>query len=712
MKKFSLPRISEYCRVETFDETEAKELEKNGFERLRSRRFGRKIVLKKKKEEWVKFEDEIKSFLEALEFRDVEGGYLGRYPIEVYGGSEGTFLIIDCTMKEEPGFKSIRSKILQNAAKKRDLRRAVRSRFGGKYKEIKFIVAMKGIEVSEEDEDEARNQGITVWDERYIDMNKKLFKSAGPLVAYWILKELGARPKRIRDGARRSARRRRREKRHYEIPAFRIKGKDGYYFNFLMDAYSLAKAGYVSRMLAGEKGYQRILYPSKVNKIARFVEDGGSFPNNIIVNWKGLKFRPKKRLSKDITFGMVRVPNKYASAEIVDGQHRVYGIWKANQHYGGLAITAFTNLEPSDQAIMYDVINRTQKPVEANEIWALYPVTKPFSREAWIFTVARKFNGKGIFEKKIYIPGISKMRKIDYPIYLANFCDGIKKHSRLLHHFGIEKEGIPLNKFKRASETARKILDGFFTFISEVGNKVSSEWERFSFSNNGSVVMLRHLGYFFDYLASFYRIDPTNTKKVLKKKSLLEERLKEFYSGNASKIDELIRDTSSEGGRVELAERMGVVIENDNPGYGGEGVKKRKKTPEYMLLDELEKELRKCIIDALSKISEDWKEKLPSGVRERAEQKEKRDRKKGIPIRENLLCYVGFSEYKVIIYENWGVFKEIFDEKAFVGKLEELEPIRDALRHVGRALTGDEITRLKLYSRDIRRKIEKWRKST
>jgi DGQHR domain-containing protein len=693
MRDFRLTPVKETVVVEVPTEREAREYERKGYRRSPYRSHG-KIVLKKKRTKWEKFEEEIRSFLRDLGFLDTEGagGELGKYQIDAWGGLGSTFLVIDCVVKNEPGFKSLRQKILALAGKSSELKREVRRKYG--YNEVKFVLATKDIEVTREDEELARRKRVKIWEDSYIDMNKKLFKSAGNLVAYWILRELDAKPIYID-----------KSEGYLEIPAFKVRESNGFRYTFEISALALAQLGYVPRILSTRGGYQRILYPAKVTKIAKYIEDGGQIPNNIIVNCDHLEFTCTQKLSDDLEYGMVRIPKIYASVEIIDGQHRVYGFWKANvsRH---LSVTAYKGMKFSEQAEMYETINRTQKPVEANEIWALYPTTEPSSVEAWITKLAIKLNEEGIFKNKIYIPGVSKRPRKAYSLYLANLCDGIRKHSRLVHYFHID-DSTPQKVKEEALKKAHKIINEFFRFIIKRSKKYSRKWESgFCLTNNGSVVMLRLLRYLLDYLHSC-GIDPArNLRKVRQNLSILEKGLNGFFSSRKSDINELIRETSSEGGRVDLAARIGVSIAEDYPGFGGNEVAKKIAEPPFKILQDFETKLRNCIITSLKKKKEKWEEAIPSSILERARMKEKSEREKGLPPRDNLLCYVEFSDYKGIIYENWDVFKEVFGDKAFVKKIEELEPIRNILYHNARALRDEEMRRLELYVGDLLQKIQ------
>ena len=68
-----------------------------------------------KKKRAIRFEEKIKSFLERLEFDNVDGAkdsfQINGIQVDVVGGHEDTLLIIECTMKQELGRKSVRDKI-------------------------------------------------------------------------------------------------------------------------------------------------------------------------------------------------------------------------------------------------------------------------------------------------------------------------------------------------------------------------------------------------------------------------------------------------------------------------------------------------------------------------------------------------------------------------------------------------------------------------
>jgi predicted S18 family serine protease len=124
----------------------------------------------------------------------------------------------------------------------------------------------------------------------------------------------------------------------------------------------------------------------------------------------------------------------------------------------------------------------------------------------------------------------------------------------------------------------------------------------------------------------------------------------------------------------------------------------------HLQLDELENALRKCIKSNLEKISKNWWiERIPPDIRQKAEERQKKDE-----LKRELIQYLDFADYAKIITkrDNWReVFQNVFKEQEVMrGKLKELEPIRNAVRH-GRKLTAEQKEKLKIYSRDITRQI-------
>ncbi|MGK7390813.1 MAG: DGQHR domain-containing protein [Candidatus Cyclobacteriaceae bacterium M2_1C_046] len=158
-----------------------------------------------------------------------------------------------------------------------------------------------------------------------------------------------------------------------EVPA--VEGTMGTktYYMFSLEPHLLLKMGFVlHRTKANEAEmptYQRLLIPSRLKGITKFINNGGYFPNSIIVNFTNKKHKIKFEASvrsgdSKSRYGMLKIPNAYAIAYIIDGQHRIYGyantVYKENNT---VPVVAFKDLESTEQLEIFMDINQNQKAV-------------------------------------------------------------------------------------------------------------------------------------------------------------------------------------------------------------------------------------------------------------------------------------------------------------------------------------------------------------
>lgn len=127
---------------------------------------------------------------------------------------------------------------------------------------------------------------------------------------------------------------------------------------------------------------------------------------------------------------------------------------------------------------------------------------------------------------------------------------------------------------------------------------------------------------------------------------------------------------------------------------------------EYVRLYFLEKMLRRCVVDVLSRINEKWwKQNVPGDVRIEAERrKNEEEQKLGPTLNLHPIWYIDFMDYVEIITrgDNWKqAFEQIFKNKDdFRVTMQKLAPIRNKIAHM-RPLTGREKKNLDVLSEDI-----------
>lgn len=161
------------------------------------------------------------------------------------------------------------------------------------------------------------------------------------------------------------------------IPA--IQGKMGglTYYSFSIEPEKLLKIGYILHRTDANRNdmptYQRLIKKSRLKQIETFINNGGFFPNSVIIsidtNKKGLTFslsslQDEASISK---IGLLKLPQRYKSVYIIDGQHRLYGY--ANTQYketNTIPVVAFLDLAKNDQIKLFMEINENQKSVSKN----------------------------------------------------------------------------------------------------------------------------------------------------------------------------------------------------------------------------------------------------------------------------------------------------------------------------------------------------------
>lgn len=158
------------------------------------------------------------------------------------------------------------------------------------------------------------------------------------------------------------------------------------FYSFLISPDELLKIAYVghkaSRDIDNLETYQRMLQPRRLKKIAEYINGGGKFPTNIVVNLKtnkksAPKFEIKEKFDEK-ALGVLHLPPNYASAWIIDGQHRLYGYAYArgaegfNQDSTVLPVLAYENLPAEEEMNLFIDINSKQVKVSTGLLVELY----------------------------------------------------------------------------------------------------------------------------------------------------------------------------------------------------------------------------------------------------------------------------------------------------------------------------------------------------
>ncbi|KAF5036374.1 DNA-sulfur modification-associated [anaerobic digester metagenome] len=330
-----------------------------------------KTLLRKEKKHSKKFEDDIWCQFYELGYRKLnfdENFILpfsndpkNKKQIDIIAINDETVLLVECKssekLKKAPSFKDEFDLL---GLRIDGFRRAIQQTFGSNLK-VKYIFATRNLRVDAESEDMKRIEATKSFyygnnTYKYLNDLIKCYKGA----AFYQFLGLIFKNETI-------------NKDRVEIPA--IKGDMGgkKYFMFSIEPALLLKMGFIlHRTKVNESEfptYQRLLVPNRLNGITKFIDSGGYFPNSIIINFNSKKnqiqFESASKTSDSKScFGILKIPNSYGIAYIIDGQHRVYGY--ANSKYKStntIPVVAFDSLETSEQLKIFMDINENQKAV-------------------------------------------------------------------------------------------------------------------------------------------------------------------------------------------------------------------------------------------------------------------------------------------------------------------------------------------------------------
>ena len=238
------------------------------------------------------------------------------------------------------------------------LRKTALKQFPGR--KVKFIWAVHNYIMSPKDIQRMEEWGIIFFSDSTIDYYCELVRHLGTCARFQLLGNLLANTE-IKNMQN-------------KIPA--IKGRMGghEYYEFSIEPEKLLKIGYVLHRSEANKNmmptYQRIIKKKRLKEVQNFINNGGYFPNSLIISidtkGKGIQFdqsltKVDGALSK---LGILHLPKRYHSAYIIDGQHRLYGYSDTDySKTNTIPVVAFIDLDRTEQLKLFMDINENQKAV-------------------------------------------------------------------------------------------------------------------------------------------------------------------------------------------------------------------------------------------------------------------------------------------------------------------------------------------------------------
>ncbi len=363
---------TEYITIKVLH-NEVEDYEKKGYSEVS--RTAKKTTMNLKKDSGSQFEDDIWCMFYKLGFRTLnadENLHIQWGPnkedtqqLDVVAVGEDAIFVVECKATTTPKPGNFKKELNGMEQYKNGVADALKQIYGRK-KRVKFIFATRNYRFQEEGEDIQRmkQNGIFHLNDNSFNYISNLIKSYKEAVQYQF-HALMFKDELINDDK-------------IVIPA--LKGEMGgrTYYLFSIEPSKLLKVGFVLHRTKVNDSmaptYQRLLVPSRLKGITKFINDGGYFPNSIIINFgvedSGLDLHFTPSLGKTGTnaeFGFLYIPNAYGFAHIIDGQHRVYGYANSDHKDDNtIPVVAFENMLSEEQLKIFMDINENQKAVSKN----------------------------------------------------------------------------------------------------------------------------------------------------------------------------------------------------------------------------------------------------------------------------------------------------------------------------------------------------------
>lgn len=285
----------------------------------------------------------------------------GKRKIQVFAKDDETCFVVECKSREQRGTRSLQKELQETEESKKSISDSIRKHFGVGYKpKIIWVYVTSNIIWSQSDIEKANFCNIHVVTENDLQYFETFSNHLGTAGRFQFLSEFlqGQRIPNLEN---------------VRVPA--IKGRFGsrVFYSFAISPRHLLKISFVNHQAISHPdsgpAYQRMINKGRIKKIRDFISNGGFFPTNILVNFTDkcrFDYLQKENTIDDgIKFGWLYLPNKYKSAWIIDGQHRLYGFTNIDDKFldETLFVLAFEVLDKKTEAELFITINHEQKSV-------------------------------------------------------------------------------------------------------------------------------------------------------------------------------------------------------------------------------------------------------------------------------------------------------------------------------------------------------------
>ncbi|TVM13724.1 hypothetical protein DPQ33_18180 [Oceanidesulfovibrio indonesiensis] len=689
-----------------------------GWQILRKNKKSYRMALEKSKGEI--FEDKVWCLFADMGFKEINAdrnfkiNYEENFSkqIDVFCKDDDCALVIECTQAVKKTEKRLNQKLSEFSDIKSKIMGAVRNFYEDRNLKVKIIIATENIIWSPADIKKAESEDFFILDDTKLTYFKELTKKIKFAARYQLLAKVfsGIKINNM----------------EVEVPATQGKMGGITFYNFLIKPSDLLKIAYISHQtsmtMEDLETYQRMLKPDRLKKIGAYIDSGGQFPTNIVVNIKEkrpLKFEPMGKLN-DSSFGKLFLPKKYAVAWIIDGQHRLYGFTFSKrfedfqEDTNTVPVLAYENMDSSKESQLFVDINCEQQKVQRNLLNELYSTLhweSPIFKERVAALSSRLIM---LLNKESGSPFIDKILTTDQKksntrcLTLTNFLDGLTENK----FFGEEKKSGIVPGFLTAtyaenlSETLEKGKKILICYFNTIKNKAPEDWARGSLSSESEVgfsstnigirsllIVLKEILLHIDKKEGLAISDlrPCDVCDAIDPFARVLGSFIHELSPDESKI---LRSRSSKQGVQRNALHLMSHINENMPDFLPKSLKhyldtvdKEGTKESVSLINELQITMFNFVTSKLKNHFNDspdawWFKGVPSAVRKQCS--DRFEDEGGIKDKEQYLTLIS---YRAIAMDNWEIFKNDFsfldtgNKKDKTSWLNELNRIRNITHH-------------------------------
>jgi DGQHR domain-containing protein len=736
----------DYVKIHPADEAKYAGLGWESHKRLKS-----SLRVKKQKSKDKTLEDRLWCLLYSMGYDVLSGdnfkiaykradGSIGEKQVDVFAKDQDTAIVIECKARELLGRRALQKDIHETENLQKGFAHSIRTHFAPDYKpKILWIYATENIIWNEKDVERAGAANIRIVTENELQYFEAFIAHIGTAGKYQFLAE-------FLDGQ--------------DIPNLsniKVVAARGYfgkhkYYSFTVSARHILKIAFVNHRALnhpdGRPAYQRMIIKKRIKDIGLFIQNGGFFPTNILLNFvENCRFdllSNKDSADGNVVFGWLYLPKRYKSAWVIDGQHRLYGFSNLPEKLldTPLFVLAFEKMDNQTEAELFITINHEQKSVSKSLLVALQADLKLGSgdpREALSALASALIRQMGndsttpLF-RRFSTPGIAPSESQN--LTLAEAVKGLVR-SGLLGRVIARKSRLPgFLSGQTDSETlkrARYVLSGYFGAIMASN---PDRWRRgraaYVCVNPGIRAHLLLIQEVLLYLQLHNGVDPHTEDPPLLVDRVVGfiEPLRLFLkTAPDSQVESRFSRRFGEGGVVEYFYNLCDILSEKCADFGNDEFKRYKAQQADARIQQADRDITdlqnlvsQTVVERLKKIH--GTEELTSGEKaywelgiENQEIKQNAYRKQlNAPIAQRAPkeAYLDLIDFDKILRQpnNWSHFEKIFsiplmgeqkNKKYFLSWLEKLNELRRVTAHKSpyRSFTEDDLEFIRWLKREL-----------